>query len=86
MKEKTNKSNRRCGKRAYIDWKEERMTQKKPSKNKDVRVGFRTDAEWYAVVSAEASRMGLSLASYLRLAAIEKMDRDKAKRNDSKGD
>lgn len=62
------------------------MTKKKPD-NKDVRIGFRTDAEWYAVVSVEAKRMGLSLASYLRLAAIEKMDRDKAKRgNDQKGE
>lgn len=82
----SNKKDGRCGQVPYIVGKEEEMGKKKPASNKDLRVEFRTDATWYDAVAEEASRMGLSLASYLRLAAIEKMDRDKAKRNDSKGE
>lgn len=57
---------------------------KRPADNKDVKINFRTDADWHESVTEEAQRSGLSLAAYIRLACIEKMDRDKARRSETR--
>ena len=50
------------------------------SKPKDQRVEFRADAAWYKRVEAAAEHLGISVAAYLRMAAIEKIDREERRR------
>lgn len=56
----------------------------KKNENKEVRLGLRVDESWHEAILAEASRIGVSVAAYIRMACIEKMDRDRARREADK--
>ena len=50
---------------------------RKPDEKKKLgRIGLRAEASWIEQVIAEAERVGVSLAGYVRMAVNEKMDRD----------
>jgi predicted DNA binding CopG/RHH family protein len=55
------------------------MARRKKEEKTD-RINLRVGGRWHEKVKTEADQLGLSVAAYLRLAANEKMERDRRRR------
>jgi hypothetical protein len=53
------------------------------AKPKDQRVEFVTDKDWLKRATAESDRLGMSLASFIRMSVIEMIERNERRRNDN---